>query len=80
MCQVYFVHAAASYKQAQEFEGICELVEPLGNEYMIYVKANDQTLTARLDPKILPEINKTLKLSIDLSKGHFFDIKSEIRL
>ena len=56
----------------------CELVEPLGNEYMVYVKINDISLTARFDPKIFPEIDQTLNITLDLSKAHFFDIETEI--
>ena len=58
-------------------ETLCELVEPLGNEYMVYIKHDDVNLTARFDPKILPEIDKPLKISLDILKGHFFDIITE---
>jgi len=58
---------------------LCELVEPLGNEYMVYLKVDEQSLTARFDPKDLPEIGKELEISLDLAKGHFFDVESELR-
>jgi len=63
-----------------DINSICELVEPLGNEYMVYVKADTQNLTARFDPKALPEIDKSLKISMDMAKAHFFDIETEIAL
>ena len=63
-----------------DMDTICELVEPLGNEYMVYVKVEEQSVTARLDPKILPEIYQPLKLSVDLSKGHFFDAVTEKKI
>ena len=63
-----------------ELDTFCELVEPLGNEYMVYLKIKEQNLTARFDPKLLPEIDKSLKITLDISKGHFFDIKTELAL
>jgi multiple sugar transport system ATP-binding protein len=60
-----------------DIDSICELVEPLGNEYMVYVKVGELSLTARFDPKQLPEIDKPLEISFDLSKGHFFSTEGE---
>lgn len=60
-----------------DLDTLCELVEPLGNEYMVYLKIGNQNLTARFDPKALPEIDKPLKISFDMHKSHFFDIETE---
>jgi len=51
----------------------CELVEPLGNEYIVHLKLGDNDLTARFDPKYLPEVQKNLNITLDISKGHFFN-------
>ena len=58
----------------------CELVEPLGNEFMVYVKLGDNNITARFDPKQLPQINQDLQITLDMSKVHFFDVESELCL
>lgn len=59
---------------------VCDLVEPLGNEFMVYLKAGSNNLTARFDPKQLPEINKELNITLDMSKAHLFDIENELCL
>ena len=58
----------------------CRLVEPLGNEYMVYVRIDNHNITARFDPKVLPEIDKFLQISFDIGKGHFFDIETKNRV
>ncbi|MCL1826853.1 MAG: sn-glycerol-3-phosphate ABC transporter ATP-binding protein UgpC [Candidatus Cloacimonetes bacterium] len=60
-----------------EIDSFCDLVEPLGNEYMVYLTAANNSLVARFSPVAEPEMNKTLKVSLDLSKAHFFDINTE---
>ena len=47
---------------------------------MVYLKINDTNITARFDPKALPEIEKPLKISFDMTKGHFFDIETEMAI
>ena len=61
-------------------KSFCRLVEPLGNEYMVYVRIDDNNITARFDPKVLPEIDKAIEISFDIGKGHFFDIETTIRV
>jgi len=58
----------------------CDLVEPLGNEYVVHLKLGDNSLVARFDPKYLPEIQKPLDITFDISKGHFFDAQTELRI
>lgn len=61
----------------QQFKPICDLVEPLGNEYHVMLKTDKTYFTARFDPKELPEVGKELLVSVDMSKAHFFDPQSE---
>ncbi|MCL2062788.1 MAG: sn-glycerol-3-phosphate ABC transporter ATP-binding protein UgpC [Candidatus Cloacimonetes bacterium] len=74
---IYDSRYSSMAEYAIELDAICELVEPLGNEYIVYLKLNDSTITARFDPKILPEINKPLRITFDMSKGHFFDVETK---
>ena len=71
----------ARYKNLAEnpvdFDTICELVEPLGNEFMVYTKASDDLITARIFPKIKPDVGKPFKMSLDWNKVHFFDVETE---
>jgi multiple sugar transport system ATP-binding protein len=52
---------------------LCDVVEPMGNEYVVYLSTGDTTMVARLDPKKLPQVEKDLLISLDMKKVHFFD-------
>ncbi len=64
----------------QPVKTICDIVEPLGNEYHVVLKTQNHSFTARLDPKELPKMGQELKISLDLLRAHFFDPDSEARL
>ncbi len=64
----------------QQFTPVCDLVEPLGNEYHVLLKAGDHGFTARFDPKDLPQVGEKLLVSVDMVKVHFFDPESEITI
>jgi len=61
-------------------DALCDLVEPLGNEYTVHLKLGDNQLTARFSPKELPEAGKMINITFDIAKGHFFDVETEQRL
>jgi multiple sugar transport system ATP-binding protein len=60
----------------QRFSATVELVEPLGNEFIVYMR--DPKLTARIDPKEMPQLDKPLMLTLDMKKAHFFDPSTEM--
>ena len=64
----------------QQFTPVCDLVEPLGNEYHVLLKTEHHGFTARFDPKDLPRMGEKLLVSVDMVKAHFFDPESEITL
>ncbi|MDP2172218.1 MAG: sn-glycerol-3-phosphate ABC transporter ATP-binding protein UgpC [Candidatus Cloacimonadaceae bacterium] len=64
----------------QQIDTVCDIVEPLGNEYHVMLKTANFTLTARLDPKELPRMGQDLKVSLDMSRVHFFDPETEVNL
>jgi len=64
----------------QPFTPVCDLVEPLGNEFHVVLKIGKQSFVARLDPKDLPQVGKELPMTADMTKAHFFDPKSEKNL
>lgn len=59
---------------------ICEIVEPLGNEYIVYLKTTKFNFTARFDPKDLPIKGQLFPVTFDMAKVHFFDIDTEVCL
>ncbi|MBW6513665.1 MAG: sn-glycerol-3-phosphate ABC transporter ATP-binding protein UgpC [Candidatus Syntrophosphaera sp.] len=64
----------------QSFNTICDIVEPLGNEYHVILTTPKYSFTARLDPKELPKMGQELKISLDMTRAHFFDPETEERL
>ncbi len=67
-------------EQPQPFDTICDLVEPLGNEYHLQLNTANHTFTARFDPKDLPGVGQKLVVSMDMVKAHFFDPDTEVCL
>ncbi len=63
--------------QPQQFEVICDLVEPLGNEYHVFLKTNQHDILARFDAKELPQAESKMLVTLDMKKAHFFDLETE---
>jgi len=61
----------------QDLEAVCEIVEPMGNEFHVILKLDEDKMTARFDPKEMPEMGKTIKVTFDMAKGHYFDPETE---
>ncbi len=59
-------------------KAVCDIVEPLGNEYMVYLNIGKFNITARFDPKRLPKINEEMMVTFDMSKIHLFDTSTEL--
>ncbi len=64
----------------QQIMALCDIVEPLGNEYHLQLKAGKDNLTARFDPKELPRAGEQLAISVDMAKAHFFDPETQLSL
>jgi multiple sugar transport system ATP-binding protein len=50
-----------------------DVVEPLGNEVLLYASREGQELVARLAPRALPRAGERVSLMLDLGKLHFFE-------
>jgi len=57
-----------------------ELVEPLGDEVVVYGRLKDQMVTAKLGPREFPEIGEKLELAVRLDAVQLFDASTEKRL
>ena len=64
----------------QKIEALCEVVEPMGNEFIVFLATENSKLTARFDPKKYPEIDAKMKITLDMKKAHFFDTKTEEKI
>ena len=54
-----------------------DVIEPMGNEIIIYADSGSHRLIARLSPQPLPGPGSPLNLVIDTSKLHYFDAETE---
>ena len=54
-----------------------EVVEPMGSEVYLHLKAGRYSLVARVSPQARPEVNQDLDLVFDMGKAHFFDPTNE---
>ncbi len=56
---------------------VCEVVEPMGAEAYLYLKAGNNAFIARVSGHVRPGVNQDLDLVLDMSKAHFFDKETE---
>ena len=54
-----------------------EVVEPLGSEIFVHLKAGAAALTARLDPHSVVKVGETRQFFFDVAKAHMFDRETE---
>ncbi len=50
-----------------------DVLEPMGNEIIVYAHTGANDVVARVSPQALPEPGETVALTMDTSKLHFFD-------
>lgn len=55
-------------------------VEPLGNETLVHLKHDDQTIVVSIDGELSPELGDRFTLKCDQSNIHVFDANSENRV
>jgi len=54
-----------------------EVVEPMGSEIYLHLRAGQQALVARVNPQARPEVNQDIDVVFDMGKAHFFDPDTE---
>ena len=54
-----------------------KVIEPLGNELLVYADCGGEQVVANLDPHQHIEIGSTIKLSLNLPTVHLFDAETE---
>ncbi len=54
-----------------------EVVEPMGNEILLYFNIESEQFTARIPAREIPEAGKKKELLLDINKLHFFDFETE---
>jgi multiple sugar transport system ATP-binding protein len=62
------------------FDSTVEVVEPLGNEILLDVRAGPNLMVARVDPATRIKVRDSARLAVDPHRLHFFDAKTEAAL
>jgi multiple sugar transport system ATP-binding protein len=57
-------------------EFVLDVVEPMGNEIFVHVRAGDHAVVARIAPRPLPEPGSSIELAFDPQRLHFFDAET----
>jgi multiple sugar transport system ATP-binding protein len=57
-----------------------ELVEPLGHEQLVHLRAGDLTLAARIDRDTAPTAERIVALTLDPARAHLFDEATGVTL
>lgn len=55
---------------------LIDVIEPMGNEIVVYASSLDQNIVARVSPQPLPDPGQSLDIALDLTKLHFFDAET----
>ena len=71
------IHHTDRTPNAQPLEGfVVDVIEPLGSETLLHVRAGEQELTAALSPQQLPKPGQPVTLTVDAARLLFFDPES----
>src|SRR6266852_2186025 len=62
------------------FDAVVEVVEPLGSEILLDVKAGGASMVARVDPSVRVKVHEPMRLSLAPERMHFFDLKTELAI
>ncbi len=68
-----FSFKPASAAVESRIEAKIDVIEPMGNELIIYLSKNNHAFIMRADPNIQPAVNDVVTLFINTDKIHFFD-------
>ncbi|NOZ60903.1 MAG: sn-glycerol-3-phosphate ABC transporter ATP-binding protein UgpC [Calditrichaeota bacterium] len=73
-------HFAELIKYPAPVETLLEVIEPMGNEFFLYLNTGNHQLIARINEKNELAVGKNAKLVFKMEKAHFFDPETEKRL
>src|SRR5690606_5201072 len=66
-------HLLRADRAAAAFEAVVEVVEPVGSEVFVNLRAGGHALVARLPPVDLPRVGETLPLRVATEHVHLFE-------
>ncbi len=57
-------------------DGVVDVVEALGPDTLVFADVGGHQVTARVRPDVKPDIGQPVRLSLDVSRAHFFESES----
>ena len=73
---IYVAGDQAAGKEAVDVEVNLDVLEPMGNEIIVYASTAAHDVVARVTPQNLPHPGSRMSLAFDMSRLHFFDMES----
>jgi len=61
------------YKEEISVQGTVEVIEPLGPEILLNISLGENSLIARVDPRVETDLGREMTLVLDMEKMHVFD-------
>ena len=77
---VHYLDSVKSGQETAEISATVDVVEPMGNETFLHLIAGKFHLVASTTAPTLPQLGEKIKLTLDLSRAHFFDKETELSL
>jgi ABC-type sugar transport system ATPase subunit len=65
---------------APAVQGVVDVVEPLGSDLLVTLRAGEQLLIARVEPHLSISAGETLPLSVNADRANLFDVQTGVRL
>jgi multiple sugar transport system ATP-binding protein len=72
--------ATGSDSADYSFDTVVEVVEPLGSEILLDLKAGPNVIVARVDPTVRVKPSDKMRLALHPERVHFFDNKTELAI
>jgi multiple sugar transport system ATP-binding protein len=77
---VYYAAGPYVPSPATQITARIDVIEPMGNEMLVYTRAADTDLVARITPQDIPAPDEEIRLAIDLRRLHYFDASTGLRV
>jgi multiple sugar transport system ATP-binding protein len=59
------------------FNAVVDVVEPLGSEILLDIKAGPNVMVARVEPTVRVKVHEPIRLALEPERLHFFDASTE---
>src|SRR2546426_575077 len=72
--------ASGSAPSEYVFDAVVDVVEPLGSEILLDLRAGNSTIVARVEPTVRLKVHEKTRLALTPDRAHFFDLKTELAI